>query len=81
MFKFTIRELLLLTLIVAMGLGWWLTYQGMERRYARRTVYIEKLKDALRAQIGYNKSLTSAEQWVDAMPLPGDLPPELENEP
>jgi hypothetical protein len=27
MFKFTIRELLLLTLVVAMGVGWWLDHR------------------------------------------------------
>jgi lipopolysaccharide biosynthesis regulator YciM len=27
MFRFTIRELVLLTLVVAMGVGWWLTHQ------------------------------------------------------
>jgi hypothetical protein len=27
MFRFSIRELALLTLVVAMGVGWWLTYK------------------------------------------------------
>jgi hypothetical protein len=31
MFRFTIRELVLLTLIVAMGVGWWMDRGRMER--------------------------------------------------
>ena len=30
MFRFTIRELLLLTVIVGLGAGWWLDHQAME---------------------------------------------------
>jgi len=33
MFRFTIRELVLLTLVVAMGVGWWL-----DRRTLRREI-------------------------------------------
>jgi hypothetical protein len=29
MFRFTIRELVLLTLIVAMGVGWWLDHRTL----------------------------------------------------
>jgi hypothetical protein len=29
MFRFTIRELVLLTLVVAMGIGWWLERQRL----------------------------------------------------
>ena len=52
MFRFSIRELLLVTLVVAMGLGWLSHWQAMERRHAKRGEYIEKLKDALRIEIG-----------------------------
>jgi lipopolysaccharide export system protein LptC len=38
MFRFTIRELVLLTLIVAMGVGWWLDHQ-------RQASEIQKLKN------------------------------------
>ncbi len=32
MFRFTIRELVLLTLGVAMGVGWWLDHRGLRAR-------------------------------------------------
>ena len=32
MFRFTIRELVLLTLVVAMGVGWWLDHSALSRR-------------------------------------------------
>ena len=31
MFRFTIRELVLLTLVVAMGIGWWVERQRLDR--------------------------------------------------
>jgi len=32
MFRFTIRELVLLTLVVALGVGWWLDHRGLEQQ-------------------------------------------------
>ena len=32
MFRFTIRELVLLTLVVAVALGWWMHYRRMKRQ-------------------------------------------------
>ena len=32
MFRFTIRELVLLTMVVAMGVGWWLDHLQQVRR-------------------------------------------------
>jgi hypothetical protein len=34
MFRFTIRELVLLTLVVAMGVGWWIEHRAMQSRHA-----------------------------------------------
>jgi len=34
MFKFTIRELLLLTLVVALAIGWWLDHRGYDAQTA-----------------------------------------------
>jgi hypothetical protein len=33
LFRFTIRELVLVTVIVAMGLGWWVERRNMKRRF------------------------------------------------
>jgi hypothetical protein len=38
MFRFTIRELVLLTLVVAMGVGWWVE----RRRYDRLRFALEE---------------------------------------
>jgi hypothetical protein len=32
MFRFTIRELVLLTLVVALGVGWWVDRSRLERQ-------------------------------------------------
>jgi hypothetical protein len=32
MFRFTIRELVLLTLVVAMGVAWWVSYSASNQR-------------------------------------------------
>jgi len=58
MFRFTIRELVLLTLVVAMGVGWWIDrrrlaapltklaeYQVAEKRELKRQQAEKKLKD------------------------------------
>ena len=85
MFRFTIRELLLLTIIVAMGLGWWLTYRAMEHRHARRSAYIEKLKERLRWELGWRARFDTYENrmklGLGGMRTKAKLPPELENEP
>jgi len=33
MFRFTIRELVLLTVVVAMGVGWWLDHREQVRQH------------------------------------------------
>jgi len=35
MFRFTIRELVLLTLVVAMGVGWWMDRRALTEQMAR----------------------------------------------
>ena len=37
MFRFTIRELVLLTLVVAMGVGWWMDRSQLERQIRKLT--------------------------------------------
>jgi hypothetical protein len=51
MFRFTIRELVLLTLVAAMGVGWWLDHAraekasaAMERRMDRQAAQISALR-------------------------------------
>lgn len=38
MFKVTIRELLLVTLVVALTLGWWLDHRGLAKSVSRYKV-------------------------------------------
>jgi hypothetical protein len=42
MFRFTIRELVLLTLVVAMGVAWWLDRFNQEVRLRKRDAYWER---------------------------------------
>ena len=44
MFRFTIRELVLLTLVVAMGVGWWIDRNRLQARWSNRI-------DVLRVEI------------------------------
>ncbi len=52
MFRFTIRELVLLTLVVALGVGWWVDRQGLigarmavESHLVETSVRIETLRE------------------------------------
>ena len=47
--KFSIRDLLLVTVIVALGVGWW-----VERR-ARLTVQAEQAEERIKQEIPYRK--------------------------
>jgi hypothetical protein len=42
MFRFTIRELVLLTLVVAMGVGWWIREQQLQRSIAWLELAIDR---------------------------------------
>jgi hypothetical protein len=46
MFKFTIRELLLLTLVAAMGVGWWVDRSRLASR-ERALISSQKLSEGL----------------------------------
>ena len=48
MFRFTIRELVLLTLVVAMGAGWWLDRRMSQAKIATYRAKCEKFEAATR---------------------------------
>jgi hypothetical protein len=49
MFRFTIRELVLLTLVVAMGVAWWMDHRRLSVSYANWNEQITgAVKDTLR---------------------------------
>ena len=52
MFRFTIRELLLITLLTALGLGWWLDHESLVHSLesSHRRGLTEALSDVLRNQ-------------------------------
>ena len=43
MFRFTIRELVLVTLVVAMGVGWWLDHRSSRQAQAKLQEQIDSL--------------------------------------
>ena len=52
MFRFTIRELVLLTIIVAMGVGWWVDRRALTEQMARlkSNVFLERAIDGIDLQ-------------------------------
>jgi len=51
MFRFTIRELVLLTVIVAMGVAWWLDRSDVERRGNARAAAIRAHAEVLQVAL------------------------------
>ena len=51
MFRFTIRELVLLTLVVAMGVGWWLDRRALTDQMARikSNLFLDRAIDGIDA--------------------------------
>lgn len=45
MFRFTIRELILLTLVVAMGAGWWLNWGQLRKELIVKEAEIVQLRE------------------------------------
>ena len=62
--RFSIRDLLWATVVVAMGLGWWVSYRAMD---AKR---LEAVADAHRL----HRALADAKQWHANLPLTGPRP-------
>jgi len=51
-YRFTIRDLVVITLLVALGLGWWSDHRGLVRNLenSRRSGVTEALSDVLRKE-------------------------------
>ena len=79
--KFSIRDLLLVTVIVALLLGWWIDRRAAARRDAVKSEYIKKLKKELLFDIGELKLYKMQKGSIRGMHPNVRLPPELENEP
>ena len=45
MFRFTIRDLLWLTVVVALGVGWWVDRRVQSARMTGLTDYVEVIED------------------------------------
>lgn len=83
--RFSIRDVLWLTLALSLALGWYMHYRSLENRYAKRRDYIERLKDELRISIGaadFFHDMVAKDHPDGEFAFPhGRLPPELEQEP
>jgi hypothetical protein len=79
--KFSIRDLFLVTMIVALGLGWWTDRRAASHRDALKSEYIKKLKKELLFDIGELKLHQMQKGHVRGIHPNVHLPPELENEP
>ena len=49
MFRFTIRELVLLTLVVAISVGWWMSQRNHEASFLRLSHYAQRQRQVLTA--------------------------------
>jgi hypothetical protein len=83
---FSIRDLFLVTLCVALAVGWFCHWKSLDRRYATRGEYVERLKDRLARTISENnyrqQLLEQGPRRYVIPPLPPSfLPPDLQNEP
>jgi hypothetical protein len=65
MFRFTIRELVLLTLVVAMGVGWW-----MDRARANKLQEREQAALYFIARMGYEPGPTHLKSKRRVSPSP-----------
>ena len=63
MFHFTIRELLLLTLIVALGAAWWLDRRNMARQLDRERDFATSRAMALERQLRAFEAQTAAAEY------------------
>jgi hypothetical protein len=71
MFRFTIRELLLLMLVIAMGVGWWADHHRLAKSVLRTRFTLMMLWDAVRSE-GYDVGLGSSliDQELDQLEGP-----------
>jgi hypothetical protein len=61
MFRFTIRELLLFTVIVALGVGWWIDHARLASR-AERAAVLDAVVAAQGMSVTYRKQGGSISQ-------------------
>jgi hypothetical protein len=65
MFKFTIRELVLMTTVVALAVGWWLDRREVERRGNVRAAALESNVVGLEASVaGLKKEISSLQAHI-----------------
>ena len=60
MFRFTIRELVLLTVIVAMGVGWWLDHRRLLAIVAATEIRVVEVKRLAQLLMSEEKELLQA---------------------
>ena len=81
MFRFTIRELVLLTLVVAMGVGWWLEHRQVVplRKRCDRLVNLAEATVGIFRRLGaeatFENDNISIGQWNSIPPDPWEVTP------
>ena len=74
MFKFTIRDLLWLTVVVALGAAWWVDRSAVEVSRERTATHAAKLESALRTSLGWQKGYEMSYDLARDLNV-GRLPP------
>jgi hypothetical protein len=70
MFRFTIRELVLLTLVVAMGVAWWLDRSNLKAEIDDVRVWKQSEYDAMQRETQAWLEKALREDFKDAVRLP-----------
>ena len=73
MFRFTIRELMLVTLVVALGLGWWLHYRVIVSNRQAVIRHAQRVRGSLANARRENANLEMHMHSVAAGNVPAEL--------
>jgi hypothetical protein len=69
MFRFTIRDLLWATVVVALGVAWWVDRRRLDARHAETKAELQRIVDGQQAMV-----LRYIKAWNEARSLGGGAP-------
>jgi hypothetical protein len=73
MFRFTIRDVLWLTVVVALGVGWWASNRRTTEQLEATVSHAESLRLQLKRARDYEKTVDWARRGYTLEPVPPDF--------
>ena len=78
--RFTIRDLLWITMVVALGIGWWMTHRKASESERRVLFYVQIVERLQAENYRYKREASSTERLVEKWlhqtnTAPNSLPP------